>query len=95
MSIYFKFQKPNRGREAIYVAGRHNGQVVAHDVGLGKLVAGTMHLDPKGSMAMEENRHPITEAGIGALIDTVAKHWAIELTPEESRVDVPPECRGG
>ena len=90
MSIYFKFQKPNRGREAIYVAGRHNGRVVAHDVGLGKLFAGTMHLDPKGSMAMEENRHPITEAGIAALIDTIAKHWSIELTPEESRVTFHP-----
>ena len=39
---------------------------------------------------MEDNRHPITEAGIGALIDTVAKHWAIELTPEESRVTFHP-----
>jgi hypothetical protein len=43
-----------------------------------------MHLDPNGSMAMEENRHPITEAGIGALVDNVAKHWAHELTPADS-----------
>ena len=87
-SIYFKFQKPNRGREAIYVAGRHGGRIIAHDVGLGRLVAGTMHLDPRGSMAMEDNRHPITEAGIGLLIETVAKHWARELAPEESRVAI-------
>jgi hypothetical protein len=45
-----------------------------------------MHLDPRGSMAMEDNRHPVTEAGIGSLIDTVAKHWAIELTPGESQL---------
>lgn len=84
LSIYFKFDTPNKGREAIYVAGRHGGKILAHDVGFGKLLAGTLRLDPKGSMAMEENRHPITEAGIGGLIDTVAKHWAVELTPEES-----------
>jgi len=83
-SIYFKFQTPNKGREAIYVAGRHGGKILAHDVGFGKVLAGTLKLDPKGSMAMEENRHPVTEAGIGGLIDTVAKHWAVELTPEES-----------
>ncbi|SIO18651.1 Protein of unknown function [Singulisphaera sp. GP187] len=87
-SIYFKFQRPKKGREAIYVAGRHDGKIVVHDVGLGKLIAGTMNLDPKGSMAMEENRHPVTEAGIGALIASVARHWAIELTPGESRVTI-------
>lgn len=85
-SVYFKFQQPNKGREAIYVAGRNGSKVVAHDVGLGKLVAGTMHLDPRGSMAMEDNRHPVTEAGIGALIETVAHHWSRELSPEESRL---------
>jgi len=83
-SLYFRFQQPNQGREAIYVQGRNNGRVLAHDVGLGKFLAGTMHLDPRGSRAMEENRHPVTEAGIGALIDSVARHWAVELTPGES-----------
>jgi hypothetical protein len=83
-SLYFKFHQPNAGREAIYVQGRNRDRIVAHDVGVTKFLAGTMHLDPHGSMAMEENRHPVTEAGIGALIDTVAKHWAVELTPAES-----------
>jgi hypothetical protein len=94
-SVYFKFQTPNRGREAIYVQGKYNGKVIAHDVGIGKLLAGTMHLDPRGSMAMEDTRHPITEAGIGSLIDTVAKHWAVELTPEESVIKFHPNLRVG
>lgn len=86
VSIYFKFQAPNRGREAIYIKGQHDGQVLAHDVGLGKWIAGTMRLDPKGSMAMGASRHPITDAGIGPLIETVAQRWADELTPDESLV---------
>jgi hypothetical protein len=94
-SLYFKFQQPNRGREAIYVQGKNQGRIVAHDVGLGKLFAGTLHLDPRGTMAMEENRHPVTEAGIGSLIETVAKHWAVELTPGESRVTFHPDSRIG
>ena len=65
-SLYFRFQQPNQGREAIYVQGRNNGRIVAHDVGISKFLAGTMHLDPRGSMAMEDNRHPVTEAGIGS-----------------------------
>jgi hypothetical protein len=85
-SIYFKFKTPNQGREAIYVEGRHGNRVIAHDVGLFKVLAGTMHLDPKGTMAMEDCRHPVTEAGIGALIDTVARHWNAELRTGESQV---------
>jgi len=94
-SLYFKFQQPKKGREAIFVAGRHDGKIVAHDVGFGKLFAGTLKLDPHGSMAMEENRHPVTEAGIGSLIDTVVKRWAVELTPEESIVRIHEKAKVG
>ena len=69
-SVYLKFRQPAAGREAIYVEGRNDGKVLAHDVGLGRLIAGTLHLDPDGSRAMEDCRHPITEAGIGPLLET-------------------------
>jgi Protein of unknown function (DUF1571) len=83
-SIYFKFQQPAQGREAIYIAGRHSGKVLAHDVGLNKIIAGTLQLEPTSSRAMEDFRHPITEAGIGPLLETLAKRWAVELNSEES-----------
>jgi hypothetical protein len=86
VSIYVKFQQPVSGREAIYVAGRNGGKVLAHDVGFNKLLAGTLYLDPTSARAMEENRHPITEAGIGPLLDTLANRWALELNPEETIV---------
>jgi hypothetical protein len=85
-SVYFKFVKPNAGREAIYVAGRNSGRAVVHDVGLGKLLAGTLKLDPRSEMAMEDCRHPITEAGLGHLIDTIDSAWARELKTGESQI---------
>jgi hypothetical protein len=85
-SIYFKFQQPARGREAIYVAGRNNGKVQAHDVGLNRLLAGTLELLPTSARAMEDCRHPITEAGIGPLLETLKRRWAAELDPAESVV---------
>lgn len=94
-SIYLRFQTPNKGREAIYNAGRNSGRVQAHDVGIGKFLAGTMNLDPRGALAMEDCRHPITEAGIGVLIDTIARRWNDELTPEESRVTFQTNLRIG
>jgi hypothetical protein len=83
-SIYLKFQQPARGREAIYVAGRRDGKLQAHDVGLNRLLAGTLELLPTSARAMEDCRHPITEAGIGPLLETLSKRWALELNPEES-----------
>jgi outer membrane lipoprotein-sorting protein len=94
-SLYFKFIQPNSGREAIFIHGKNNDKIVAHDVGFGRLVAGTMHLDPKGDMAMEENRHPVTEAGLGSMIDLVKARWDTELHPGESILLFHPKARVG
>jgi hypothetical protein len=93
--VYFKFIKPNAGREAIYVAGRNGGKALVHDVGIGKLIAGTLALDPRGSRAMEDCRHPITEAGIGHLIDTLQERWAAEMKPGETHVTIQPGAKVG
>ena len=94
-SLYFKFIQPNRGREAIFIHGRNNNKIVAHDVGFGRVIAGTMHLDPKGGMAMEENRHPVTEAGLGSMIDLVKERWDTELHPGESVLLFHPRAKVG
>jgi hypothetical protein len=94
-SLYFKFIQPNSGREAIFIHGKNNNKIVAHDVGFGRLVAGTMHLDPNGDMAMEENRHPVTEAGLGSMIDLVKARWDTELHPGESVLRFHPQAAVG
>jgi Protein of unknown function (DUF1571) len=85
-SIYLRFQRPAQGREAIYIAGRNRGKILAHDVGFNKILAGTLQIEPTSAQAMEDNRHPITEAGIGPLIETLAKRWSAELNPEDSKM---------
>jgi hypothetical protein len=85
-SIYLKFRQPAAGREAIYVSGRNDGKLQAHDVGLNRLLAGTLELIPTSARAMEDCRHPITEAGIGPLLETLKRRWDIELKPDTSVV---------
>ena len=87
-SVYFKFVRPKPGREAIFIAGKHGGKTLVHDVGLAKLLAGTLALDPRGGMAMDDSRHPITEAGLGHLIETISGRWAGEMREGETRVDI-------
>ncbi len=94
-SVYFKFQRPNVGREVIWVANRNGGKALAHDVGIGKLLAGTLHLDPRSKMAMEDCRHPITDAGIGHMIDEISTRWAAEMKQGETVVTIQKNARVG
>jgi outer membrane lipoprotein-sorting protein len=60
-------------QSAVYRQGHNNGKVVARRSGvLGKL-AGTVTLDPRDRLAMQDSRHPITEVGIGHVIDRVSE----------------------
>ena len=63
-SVYMGFLKPEskKGQEAIYVEGANDGNLVAHGVGIKKLI-GTVRIKPTSAMAMMDNRYPITEAG--------------------------------
>jgi outer membrane lipoprotein-sorting protein len=64
-SVYLYYLGPDRirGQEAIYVAGRNNGNLLGHGVGIRK-IAGTVPLLPTGAMAMQGQRYPITEIGM-------------------------------
>lgn len=68
-SIYMRFVKPKAvaGREVIWVKGQNEGKILAHETGV---ITGfkTFHLDPDGWLAMQNNRHPIYEAGLENLV---------------------------
>ncbi|MGB9600692.1 MAG: DUF1571 domain-containing protein, partial [Myxococcota bacterium] len=79
-TIFFKFAKPfkvymkwikdpYKGREMIYVEGLNDNKIKAHEGGLMGVVS--VNLDPRGSMAMKGNRHPVTDMGIGNLLKVV------------------------
>ena len=70
------------------IVGCNDGKFLAHDVGLNKLLAGTLRLEPTGGCAMEDCRHPISEAGIGPLLDTLETRWSSELDPSESVFEI-------
>ena len=83
-NIYLKFRKPfkvymkwlkgpHEGREALYVQGRYDDKVVGHEGGFIGFI--TMHMKPTGSLAMTGNRHPITDVGIGRLVDIVTQNF--------------------
>ena len=64
-SVYTYFKAPDnmKGQEALYVAGKNDGCLLGHGVGIKKVV-GTLSLKPDSMLAMRGNRYPITEIGV-------------------------------
>jgi hypothetical protein len=79
----------NVDQTAVYRQGFNDGKVLARQSGLLGALAGTVRLDPNESRAMADSRHPITEVGLGTIIDRaqrdsanprIASHFAGEET---------------
>lgn len=68
--IYMRWVTPSEGQESLYIKGANKNRIRAHGNGLVGLV--TVNLDPTGTQAMENSRHPITEAGIHNLVAKIA-----------------------
>jgi outer membrane lipoprotein-sorting protein len=53
----------------VYRQGANGGKVLARRKGLFGSLMGTMRLDPNDSLALEDSRHPVTEVGLGKIIE--------------------------
>lgn len=67
LHVYLHFESPKnvRGREVIWVEGKNEGKLTAHEAGLFNLMSVT--LPPEGNLAMMGNKYPITGIGMGNL----------------------------
>jgi outer membrane lipoprotein-sorting protein len=54
---------------AVYRQGANGGKVLARQKGLMGSLVGTMRLDPNESLALEDSRHPVTEVGLGKIVE--------------------------
>lgn len=85
--IRVSFRKPfdvrldwldDRGKvdqSAVYRTGFNEGKLLARQYGLIGAIAGTLRLDPAEQAALADSKHPITEIGIGKIIER-AQHDA-------------------
>lgn len=56
---------------AVYRGGRNDGKVIARRHGVLGSFVGTVRLDPNDRLALADSRHPITEVGLGHIIERV------------------------
>jgi outer membrane lipoprotein-sorting protein len=71
--VYLNWIKdPYQGRQTLFVKGWNKDKLRAKEAKGVKKIFGATSLDPTGSLAMEGNRHPITEAGIENLVNKIS-----------------------
>jgi hypothetical protein len=89
LSIYLRCESPDadKGLEVCYVDGRNHGMMRVRPAGkLG--ILGFWSVDPHDSRAFEENRHCITEAGLGNLLESTARYWEMERRLNKTQVHI-------
>ena len=95
-SIYLRIESPDadRGLEVCYVANKNRGKMRVHPNGLFGIF-GFVSLDTRDPRALEKNRHCITEAGLGNLLDSTAKFWAMERRLNKTQVEIADDVING
>lgn len=63
-SVYMKWLTGDKGRELLYVDGLNDGDMIVHPGGWKARLLPALKLDPEGSLAMRESRHPVTMVGL-------------------------------
>jgi hypothetical protein len=94
-SVYLRFGEPHPGREVLYVAGRNNGQMLAHEGSGVKAIFGTVSLPLDAPEVRAENRHPLTEIGLRKLLELLIEQWEAETQFGEIDVQYYPDARLG
>lgn len=89
MRVYLKFTSPESvaGREVIWGEDLRDGKLLVREAGmLGRVPIPP--LDPKGMLAMRNQRHPIMEIGLTKLIEKLIQRGDQDREDESIRVDV-------
>jgi len=78
--LYLRFTKPESvtGREVIWRQDKYDGKMAVHEVGF-LLNLKTLWLDPEGIIAMQGQRHPVSELGIVKLTEQLIERGQKDL----------------
>lgn len=78
-AVHLKFLGHKAGQEVLYAAGKNENKLVVQAGGWSRRLVPRLTLDPTGFLAMAENRHPITEAGLAHLTGKLAAACRLDL----------------
>ena len=77
-SVYLLFGGVNAGREVLYVDGRNENKLMAHEGSGFKSFFGTVSLKPDDPQVLKQSRHTITEIGLRNMLRAIIDRWEQE-----------------
>jgi outer membrane lipoprotein-sorting protein len=81
--IYMRWMGPNvPGREILFVKGRDQDRALIHEPRMPSSLI-TILTPPDSPLVLQESRHPITDVGLGRLIELLATHTRRAFTRGE------------
>lgn len=85
-SVYLKFGGENAGREVLYVEGRNQNNILAHEGSGLKALVGTVSLAPTSPEVLAASRHSITDIGLRNMLRMIIERWEDEADYGEVEV---------
>ena len=86
-SVYLRFTSPAKveNREVLYVHGQHDGKMVARNGGQSNLKDVTLVMNPDSKRAMRGRHYPITEIGMGNIIERLIEEARVAMHVDRDR----------
>ena len=78
-AIYLKFLSPKAGKEVVYAEGHHENKVIAHNGDWTRKLVPRLAVAPDSLVAMADQRHPVTEAGLVHLANKLLKFRQMDM----------------
>ena len=79
-AVYLKFLAPKKGKEVVFAEGHHDNKVIAHNGDWTRKLVPRLAIEPTSALALADNRHPITEAGLCNLVHRLIGFREMDLT---------------
>ncbi len=83
-AVYLKYVTPQKGKEVVFAEGHHENKIIAHSVGLARLLVPRLAVAPDHPLALAETRHAITEVGLASLTDKLVGFRRLDLDDPEA-----------
>ncbi|HEV3121688.1 MAG TPA: DUF1571 domain-containing protein, partial [Isosphaeraceae bacterium] len=83
-SVYLKFIEPDPGKEVVYAEGQFDNKMIAHASGFARRLLPRLAVAPTSPLALSENRHPITDAGLLRLTRMLVRFREMDLADPEA-----------
>lgn len=84
LSIYMKWLAGDEGRELLYVDGQNKGKMLVKIGGAKGRLVPCVKIDPRGALAMQQSRHPVTDVGLLKLAQKILKNRTEEFIAGKS-----------